>query len=184
MRLGWLVPLLIATLALGFALINTSAQEENELVEGYIQLIDPLDEPEFYCVDVPGFGNSLNLDGALTAHTCKLGDAEDELFTFNTPLEGNFYMDAYDLCMEVENLEAASSLILNECSDSSAQIFLHTDVGQIQPSDDETLCVAVSAEDGEPTGGPSHLRRDLSLQICNETDSSLVEWKVGVQTPE
>ena len=36
-----------------------------------IQLVDALDEPEFYCVDVPGFGTSLNLRSALTAHTCK-----------------------------------------------------------------------------------------------------------------
>ena len=31
-----------------------------------IQLIDPLDEPEFYCVDVPGFGASLDLQSPLT----------------------------------------------------------------------------------------------------------------------
>lgn len=34
-------------------------------------LEDPLDEPEFYCVDVAGFGANLNLNGPLQAHICK-----------------------------------------------------------------------------------------------------------------
>ena len=183
MRLGWILPLILGALAIGFALANTAAQEETELVEGYVQLIDPLDEPEYYCIDVPGFGNSLNLDGALTAHTCKLGNAEDELFIFNTPLVGNFYMDSYDLCMEAEVFQAGASLILDECSENESQVFVHTEDGKLQPSGDETLCIAVAPGEGEPTGGPSHLRRDLALQLCDETDSSLIEWEVGVQTP-
>ena len=50
-------------------------------------LRDPLDEPEFYCVDVAGFGNNLNLNSPLQAHTCKPG-ADDELFIFNHPTPG------------------------------------------------------------------------------------------------
>ena len=38
-----------------------------------LQLVDALDEPEYYCVDVPGFGGSLNLQSTLMAHTCKPG---------------------------------------------------------------------------------------------------------------
>ena len=60
-------------------------------------LRDPLDEPEFYCVDVAGFGNNLNLNSPLQAHTYKPG-ADDELFIFNHPTPGQFYMEAYDVC--------------------------------------------------------------------------------------
>ena len=52
--------------------------------EGLIQLIDPLDEPQFYCVDVPGFQNRVNLDAPLMAHTRKPGAAV-ELFTPDRP---------------------------------------------------------------------------------------------------
>ena len=52
--------------------------------EGLIQLIDPLDEPQFYCVDVPGFRSRVNLDAPLMAHTCEPG-AADELFTPDHP---------------------------------------------------------------------------------------------------
>ena len=50
-------------------------------------LRDPLDEPEFYCVDVAGFGSNLNLNSPLQAHTCKPG-ADDEVFIFNHPAPG------------------------------------------------------------------------------------------------
>ncbi len=30
-----------------------------------VMLADPLDEPEFYCVDVAGFGANLNVNGPL-----------------------------------------------------------------------------------------------------------------------
>jgi len=66
---------------------SPSGQTSSELAStaGLIQLQNPLDEPEFYCVDVPGAGLSLNLQSALQAHTCKLTAAEDETFTFNYP---------------------------------------------------------------------------------------------------
>ena len=47
-----------------------------------IQLADALDEPQYYCIDVPGFGDRLNLGAALMAHTCKPG-AADEMFAVN-----------------------------------------------------------------------------------------------------
>ena len=52
-----------------------------------VQLVDELDEPEYYCVDVPGFGASLNLGSPLTAHTCKPG-ADDEMFAVDRPRAG------------------------------------------------------------------------------------------------
>lgn len=64
----------------------------------FIQLTDPLDEPEYYCVDVPGAGPGVRLQSALQAHTCKpLNTAADELFTFDRPKAGQIYMEAYQL---------------------------------------------------------------------------------------
>lgn len=157
--------------------------QSDDPVEGLIQLIDPLDEPEFYCIDVPGFNASLNLDGALTAHTCKLNQADDEMFLVDTPEAGQIYMDAYDLCMEAESAEPDSVLLLNECSDEMLQRFTITEVGEIQLAADNLLCIAVADGVGTPTGGPSHLRRDLAIQVCADTDASLIQWKTGVGTP-
>ena len=147
-----------------------------------VQLADPLDEPEFYCVDVPGFGASLNLDAALMAHTCKPG-ADDEIFVVGQPAPGNLSMPAYNRCMEAEGAEPQAQLRLQECSDSAMQQFGFDADGALILSGTD-LCVAVSPEDGEPTGGPSHVRRDLLLQDCAEATPALSRWLFPGPSPQ
>jgi len=148
---------------------------------GLIQLLDPLDEPEFYCVDVPGFGRSLNLQGALTAHTCKPG-ADDEMFQWDSPAQGQISMPAYSLCMEANGDEAGTTLGLAECSDAPLQLFRYEESGRIrldQGTAEGDLCLTVGPEPGEPTGGPSHLRRTLTLETCSQVEESRAFWTVG-----
>lgn len=146
-----------------------------------IQLVDPLDEPEFYCVDVPGFGTRLNLDGALTAHTCK-PRADDELFTVGHPSPGHLYMPAYDRCVEADGAADGAELYLKVCADEPMQRFMLTDDGQLRldaaegSAAETAYCLAVEPGEGQPTGGPSHLRRDLLLTRCADADPSLTRW--------
>lgn len=160
---------------------SPSRQPLGELAStaGLIQLQNPLDEPEYYCVDVPGAGPSLNLQSALQAHTCKLSAAEDETFTFNYPLVGQIYMEAYQLCVEADSVAAGAELRLRDCTDQPRQRFVYED-GQIRlrDSDAETLCLAIAPGVGTPTGGPSHLRRDLELRPCGEVEAALSEWEI------
>ena len=154
-----------------------------------IQLVDPLDEPEFYCVDVPGFRASLNLEGALTAHTCKPG-ADDELFTVGHPLAGNLYMPAYDRCVEADGATDGAELYLRACADEPLQRFMLTDGGQLrldaaeESAADTAYCLAAEPGEGQPTGGPSHLRRGLLLTPCAEADPSLTRWTFPGMRPE
>jgi len=143
--------------------------------EGLIQLIDPLDEPEFYCVDVPGFRNRVRLDAPLMAHTCKPG-APDELFTPGRPEAGQLFMKAYDRCVEASSAQAGASVSLATCGDSKLQRFSLQQDGRITLADSE-LCLAVADGMGAPTGGPSHLRRDLTLESCSAVPPTLSRWK-------
>ena len=147
-----------------------------------VQLVDALDEPEYYCVDVPGFGRSLNLQSALMAHTCKPG-ADDEMFAVNRPGPGNLYMPAYDLCVEADGTGSPAQLYLRQCTDSDMQRFgFDSDGGLVLLG--TGLCMAVSPEDGEPTGGPSHLRRDLLMLDCDEAEPALRQWTFPGRSPE
>ncbi|MXW28801.1 MAG: ricin-type beta-trefoil lectin domain protein [Chloroflexi bacterium] len=146
-----------------------------------VQLIDPLDEPEFYCVDVPGFGASLDLAAALSAHTCKPG-ADDELFRSGTPLPGNLQMPAYQLCMAAADAEPAANLFLEDCSDSPLQRFSLDAEGSLRLAD-SSLCLAVSPGAGEATGGPSHVRRDLGLQDCETAPEQHRRWQLPGPSP-
>ena len=145
--------------------------------ESLIQLADPLDEPEFYCVDVPGFQDSLRTDRPLQAHTCKPG-AADELFIFNRPAPGQFYMESYELCLEADGDLAYT----RPCTDSPAQRFTLSANGVIRLSDG-ARCLAVAGGSGEPAGGPSHVRRDLRLVRCDEAESSLSRWLFPGSSP-
>ena len=136
-----------------------------------------MDEPEFYCVDVVGHRAGVRLDRALHAHTCKPG-FEDELFLFHTPDAGQFYMRAYDLC-----LEAGDNLIyLKTCSDSATQRFDFGDDGTLRPKGTD-LCLAVEAGSGKQAGGVSHVRRDLLLVPCNSVEASLSRWTMPGPSP-
>jgi hypothetical protein len=160
---------------------SPSGQTSSELAStaGLIQLQNPLDEPEFYCVDVPGAGLSLNLQSALQAHTCKLTAAEDETFTFNYPSVGQIYMEAFQLCVEADRVAAGTELRLQECADQPRQRFEYRDgLIRLHDAGAGTLCLAIAPGAGTPTGGPSHLRRDLALQPCGEVEAALSEWQI------
>ena len=144
--------------------------------EGLIELVDPLDEPERYCVDVPGLGRRLDLNAALMAHTCKPG-AADELFTINQPADGQLYMRAYDRCATAESDQAGAELFLKPCDSSPLQRFTFASGGKIRLASG-SVCLAVAGGVGQPTGGPSHLRRDLTLELCESVEASRSEWKL------
>ncbi len=148
----------------------------------FIQLTDPLDEPEYYCLDVPGAGPGVRLQSALQAHTCKpVATAADELFTIGHPNKGQIYMEAYDLCVEAEEAQKGSALLLKPCSDSDHQLFaLENDLIRLSGSRQEDLCLAVDPGSGIPTGGPSHLRRAVTLEGCDSTDPTLIKWSIGL----
>lgn len=148
----------------------------------FIQLTDPLDEPEYYCVDVPGAGRGVSLNAPLQAHTCKtLATAADELFTIDHPNEGQILMQAYDLCVEADGAKHGSSLRLHPCSDSPLQRFaVDGDFIRLNSGAQDGLCMVVAAGSGIPTGGPSHLRRDLTLEECETMEPELGRWIIGL----
>ncbi len=140
-----------------------------------IQLIDPHDEPEHYCVDVRGVGATLDIDAALTAHTCK-PNFDDELFDINVPETGQLYMPAYDRCVEATDAEPNVELFIVSCTDSDLQRFAFLADQTVRLSSDQTLCLGVGEAAGEPTGGPSHLRRVLRLYSCDNHPTALITW--------
>ena len=164
----------------------TVSLQQSASVEGvFIWLTDPLDEPEYYCLDVPGAGLGVRLESALQAHTCKArSTAADELFTLDHPNEGQIYMEAYDLCVEAEEAKKGSSLRLQACSDSPHQLFaFENGLIRISGGGDVGFCLTVATGSGIPTGGPSHLRRALTLDSCETADPTLTRWSVGLSVP-
>ncbi len=145
-----------------------------------VQLMDPLDEPEFYCLDIPGFGSSVQLQAPLMAHTCKPNSPADEIFDFDSVL-GQFHVPAYTLCMEAAGDLAGSEVNLATCSAGSFQSFGMDPEGFIRLADTD-LCLTVASGKGSPAGGRSHLRRDLTLEDCTAVAPELARWQLPGST--
>ena len=143
-----------------------------------IRLVDPLDEPEYYCVDIPGFRQNVQLKAPLMAHTLKRFGSADEMWTMNYPNKGQIHASEYGLCIEAASAESGAALMLKEPSDSPLQRFVFTEEGFIVLADFRGLGFAVAPGKGDKAGGPSHLRRDMSLMDIRKIDPSLKTWKL------
>lgn len=148
-----------------------------------IRLVDPLDDPGHYCIDVVGFGSGVQLQSPLQAHTCKPTDNRDEQFTLR-PLTGQLYMEEYQLCLQPDEPVQGSPLYLRNCSESPLQSFEMFADGSIRVGADGSarFCLAVAPGDGEVIN-PIHKRRDLSLANCDATELGLMQWSFVASGP-
>jgi len=147
---------------------DVTADDTSGVFNGvFIRLSDPLDEPEYYCLDVPGFGDGVQLEDALTAHTCKAFGSEDQ--TWDLTLPGMIEVPSYDLCIH----RSGDALMLGDCASAAAFQF----DGRLMV---DGLCVTVGAE-SEPAGGVSHLVRSLSIQDCDTVDSERSTWEIWAE---
>jgi hypothetical protein len=143
-----------------------------------VRLVDPLDEPEYYCLDLSGWGDHLRLEDPLQAHTCKTRGAGDQMFALR---DGRILVGDTGRCLEVAGSDtplSGAAIIARTCSDSSMQVFSLQDNGQISV-DDAELCIVVGEQSAEASG-PSHVWRILTIGSCTATSTELMTWQVGL----
>ena len=145
----------------------------------FIRLVDALDEPEFYCLDLAGWGDHLQLDDPLQTHTCKNRGAQDQMFHFE---DGRLKASLYDLCVQAAGSSgvtlAGSAILARPCSDSPLQDFMLGDDGRIRMGD-SGYCLA-AGENSTEASGPSHLWRTLTVVNCDSARADLTTWQVGL----
>ena len=164
--------------AIAFCLACSCTVTAKDFVGGNLVLKALLDEPEAYCLDVFGFGMRANIDEPLSVHTCKPEGWRDATFTVDYPDAGQIYMPAYDLCAEVSQFERGAHLFLKACSESPLQRFIYREDQKIevQGSPGPSYCLTVHPADGIATGGPSHVRREVLILICEEVEAEFAQW--------
>ncbi|HAY46391.1 MAG TPA: hypothetical protein DCY55_08925 [Gammaproteobacteria bacterium] len=144
-----------------------------------VRLVDPLDEPEFYCLDLSGWGDHLKLEDPLQAHTCKGAEPADQLFTV---IDGKITVGDTDRCLQaaVSSGEplAGVSIIARTCTDTPLQAMSLETNGQIKLGE-TNLCLAAGTE-STAASGPSHIWRVLSIQNCESVDAERSIWQVGL----
>ena len=167
----------LALLPLAGLLVASGYASAESLTQ--IRLVDPLDEPEFYCLDLAGWGDHLRLDDPLQAHTCKARRAGDQMFAFK---EGKIVVGDTGRCLEVAGSGSpplpGAAVIARECKDNPLQAFTLEDNGRIVSTGSD-LCLA-AGEDSADASGPSHVWRVLTAQKCDAVSAELTTWQVGL----
>ncbi len=196
--LGFCVFGVAAVLTAGSA--NAQALETGSLSNqngytGRIRLIRFLDEPDGYCVDVPGGGDRVLLDMPAIAHTCHFDPLPDQVFSFNTDGSGRIVWAGKDdpACLTAQGLSVGEGFLFTPCVDPSTQTFSYETGGVIRFADSE-LCLSVErtgpsfretlgdGQDAYGRGRPvnpqyTHLARALILAPCGVGDPSMQRWQ-------
>jgi len=166
----------IASLALiSAALVATHSFAD---AQQYVRLVDPLDEPEFYCLDLSGWGNHLKLEDPLQAHTCKIRGGDDQMFSIE---DGKILVGDTGRCLEVAGSGAplpGSAILARKCSDSALQTFTLDEDGRITVTGSD-LCLVVGSQSTDASG-PSHMWRVLSIAPCDTTNPKFMIWQIGL----
>lgn len=138
-----------------------------------IFLIDPLDEPRHFCIDIKGYKLKARINRGLQAHTCYSYQGEiavDQAFDFNKITTSQFYLPSFDVCMEAKSAVASAGLGLKECNRGKLQEFNWDVTGRIQPINKLDLCLTAAKGKSKRGGGgsPVHLIRNLTLEPCSD----------------
>ncbi|MEM6462599.1 MAG: hypothetical protein AAF724_11850 [Pseudomonadota bacterium] len=159
-------------------LFGLPAYAEDDVVE--VMLVDRLDEPRGYCLDIAGGrGKDAPLDQGLQAHTCYnyTGQIlEDQGFEKALIESGEFKLPYFDVCATEEGKE----LVLEACTGSPRQSFEFLSDGRIVLGDDRDQCLTVSStEKTEGRGGtPIHVMRPLTFQACDSNNAAYQTWMI------
>jgi len=163
----------------------------NDGYEGRIRLVRFLDEPDGYCVDVPGGRDRVMLSMPAIAHTCHFDPLPDQVFR----LDGAAILWPYGadpVCLSAVSATQGASFGFEPCQSMARQSFEFARNGEIRLAG-TSLCLSVERtgprfgedpgpdQDAHGRGRPvnpqfSHLARALLLEDCGMGDPSFQRW--------
>ena len=147
-----------------------------------IYLIDTLDNTQAgYCIDIAG-GKGAQADPAdgLQAHTCYSplgGILVDQTFDTERFADQTLYMPEFDVCMEIDTVDAGASVQLSTCDDSEAQAFVFSGEGLITPASAPNMCLT-AGEDTRSGRSSTNQIKTLTLETCSDAQAAYQTWSV------
>ena len=142
-----------------------------ETVEIYT--LNQLDEYRGYCLDIRGYKAKAKVNNGLQAHTCYSYQGEiavDQGFDPIQLAKNQFFLPAFEVCMEVVSISLSAPIQLNKCNNGKLQEFKLDTKGRIHPVSDIKFCLTVNQGESKKGGGgsPVHLKRNLTLEPCSD----------------
>ena len=169
----------LAFIVLVLLLITPSQADDN--VEVY--LLNQLDDPRGFCIDVRGYKYKVQINKELQAHTCYSYQGEispDQGFSSHKLTKNQFILPSFNVCMEASSLTPSANLRLRKCDRNKLQNFEWSNENKIYLIGNRKLCLTVDQGQSRKGGGgsPVHLMRNLSLELCAESLNSYQAWGV------
>lgn len=173
---------------------GSAAAQEADLNDGYegrIRLVRFLDEPDGYCIDVPGGGDRVMLSVPAIAHTCHFDPLPDQVFRLDgVAIRWSFGPEP--VCLSAATPSPGADFGFELCAGAPRQAFEFALNGEIRLTG-TTLCLSVErtgprfGQDPGPDQDPhgrgrpvnpqfSHLARALLLEECGVGDPSFQRW--------
>ena len=170
---------IIAIIVLGLFLITSSQADDS--VEIY--LLNQLDDPRGFCIDIKGHKFKAQINKGLQAHTCYSYQGEispDQGFNSRKLTKNQFILTSFNVCMEASSLTPSADLRLRKCDRNKLQNFEWSQENKIHLIGNRKLCLTVDQGQSKKGGGgsPVHLMRNLSLELCAESLNPYQAWKV------
>ena len=169
----------LAFIVLVLLLITPSQADDN--VEVY--LLNQLDDPRGFCIDVRGHKYKAQINKELQAHTCYSYQGEispDQGFSSHKLTKNQFILPSFNVCMEASSLTPSANLRLRKCDRNKLQNFEWSNENKIYLIGNRKLCLTVDQGQSKKGGGgsPVHLMRNLSLELCTESLNPYQTWSV------
>ena len=151
----------------------------SEAVEIYA--LNQLDEYRGYCLDIKGHKLKARTNKGLQAHTCYSYQGEiavDQGFDSLKLPQNQFFLPAFDVCMEAASISASAPIKLNTCNSGTLQKFEWDTKGRVHPMSNTKLCLTIAQGQSRKGGGgsPVHVMRNLSLEICSKSLNPYQAW--------
>jgi len=167
----------LAFIVLVLLLITPSQADDN--VEVY--LLNQLDDPRGFCIDVRGHKYKAQINKELQAHTCYSYQGEispDQGFSSHKLTKNQFILPSFNVCMEASSLTPSANLRLRKCDRNKLQNFEWSIEDKIHLIGNRKLCLTVDQGQSKKGGGgsPVHLMRNLSLELCTESLNPYQAW--------
>jgi len=141
-----------------------------------------LEDPNGYCLDIPGFGARLQKDGPINTHSCKYdrpGFWIDELFDV-TP-SNQLRLPEYGLCLSANAMVPGAVIDIVDCAADGAHAWTIHSEGRITPADVPGLCMTLSSDRSYVNSTIANLTpnstRSVSLENCASALKYRQSWK-------
>jgi hypothetical protein len=141
-----------------------------------------LEDPNGYCLDIPGFGARLQKEEPITTHTCKYdrpGFWVDELFEVTQ--SNQLRLSDYGLCLSASAMETGADIDIVDCAADGAHAWTMHSSERVTPAGVPALCMTMSSEKVYVNSTIANLTpnstRSVSLENCASALKYRQSWK-------